>query len=72
MGILYKTIFKIVNSGSNSACQSQRKLFTNKVASLWNELPEAVISATSTNAFKDKFDKIRSQQLAANNTTMVE
>ncbi|RNA37772.1 hypothetical protein BpHYR1_023956 [Brachionus plicatilis] len=50
----------------------RENFLTNRVASLWNELPDTVVSAKSTNAFKDKFDKFRSQQLAANDTTIVE
>ncbi|RNA33365.1 hypothetical protein BpHYR1_000340 [Brachionus plicatilis] len=49
----------------------RENFFTNR-ASLWNELPDTVVSAKSTNAFKDKFDEFRSQQLAANDTTIVE
>ncbi|RNA05196.1 hypothetical protein BpHYR1_032410 [Brachionus plicatilis] len=60
-----------LHSGSNLS-KHRENFFTNRVASLWNELPDTVVYAKSTSAFKDKSDKFRSQQLAANDTTIVE
>ncbi|RMZ95532.1 hypothetical protein BpHYR1_028803 [Brachionus plicatilis] len=50
---------------------SIENFFTKRVGSMLNEQPNSVISATSTNAFKNKFDKFRSEQSAVNFTTIV-
>ncbi|RNA39665.1 hypothetical protein BpHYR1_022091 [Brachionus plicatilis] len=66
--LIYEKLRKI----PKQLCLSKPRenFFTNREASLWNELPDTVVSAKSTNAFKDKFDKFSSQQLVANYTTI--
>ena len=52
--------------------KSREQFLTNRVASLWNEIPEATLNSISVNAFKDKFDKFSLQQKNRNNTTIAE
>ncbi|RNA03331.1 hypothetical protein BpHYR1_033350 [Brachionus plicatilis] len=52
------------DSGSNPARKIQKKTSS--------RTKNAAASAASTNAFKDKLEKFRYQQLATNDTTMVE
>ena len=40
-----------------STNQQRAKFFANRVVTPWNDLPEEVVSATSTNSFKNKLDK---------------
>ena len=37
------------------------KFFSNRVVSAWNRLPSEVVSAKTTNEFKNKLDKYRSR-----------
>ena len=36
--------------------KAEAKFFSNRVASAWNKLPQDVVSAASTNSFKDQLD----------------
>jgi len=38
--------------------QARGKFFSNRVVPMWNKLPEDVVSAESTNQFKNRLDKL--------------
>ena len=40
-----------------SAHQARAKFFSNRVVAYWNRLPEEVVTATTTNEFKNRLDR---------------
>ena len=40
-----------------SACQPRHNFFLNRIAPVWNSLPDEIVDATSIESFKSKLDK---------------
>ena len=38
------------------SCNQRHNFFTNRIVNIWNELPDNIITATSTNGFKNRLD----------------
>ena len=67
--IEYGQFFKLDNSGHGlrghslklfqhrSRLEIRKHIFSQRVISSWNKLPQQVIDATSTNAFKNRYGK---------------
>jgi len=48
-------------------CDVRKYFFCTRIINTWNSLPESVISASTTDSFKNKLDKFRSNQDLLNN-----
>jgi hypothetical protein len=47
---------KTIHRDKSGHCRPRFNFFTNRVASMWNKLPDDVVNAKSLNSFKAKID----------------
>ena len=46
-----------------TSCSQRENFFTNRIVNRWNELPDALVQATSLNSFKNAYDKFKQPEL---------
>ena len=49
-------------------CQQRYNFFSNRVVNNWNSLPESVVDAPNTNAFKNRLDKFQQRYNSSHST----